>query len=343
MSQKNETTILVLALLITAGLVGGGIWWFTHQFGGLTDVSNNRSQQGVESNNETFAQVKGVPSGLFSYGGSTTWAPIRQEVDSVIENVWPQFRLRYTQPTNEAPGSGTGIKMLLNNQLAFSQSSRSIKTQEQQQATQLGFSLKQIPVAIDGIAIAVNPNLNIPGLTIAQLKEIYIGKLTNWREVGGPNLPIAPYSRRLQDSGTVEFFAANVLGGENFADKVMFIPTTTEAIRQLANNPGAIYYASAPEVVSQCTVKTLPLGQTPDKLISPYQLPFVPLSQCPDKRNQLNISAFQSGQYPITRNLFVIVKQDGQFDEQAGNAYAKLLLTAQGQELISKTGFVRIH
>ncbi len=343
MSQKNETTILVLALLITAGLVGGGIWWFTHQFSGLTGVSTNRSQQGVEFTGETFAQVKGVPSGLFNYGGSTTWAPIRQEVDSAIQTVWPQFRLRYTQPTNKAPGSATGIEMLLNNQLAFAQSSRSITAEEQQQAKQLGFTLKEIPVAIDGIAIAVNPNLNIPGLTIAQLKDIYIGKVTNWRQLGGANIPIVPYSRRLQDSGTVEFFVQNILGGENFGANIKFIPTTTEALQQIVNNPGAIYYASAPEVVNQCTVKPLPVGRTPGQLIPPYKSPFVPLSQCLSQHNQINISAFQSGEYPITRNLFAIVKNNGQIEQQAGNAYANLLLTNQGQELISKTGFVRIR
>ena len=53
--------------------------------------------------------------------------------------------------------------------------------------------LKEIPVAIDGIAIAVNFNLNIPGLTVTQLKNIYTGKITNWREVGGQIYPSRLY------------------------------------------------------------------------------------------------------------------------------------------------------
>jgi phosphate transport system substrate-binding protein len=69
----------------------------------------------------------------------------------------------------------------------------------------------------------------------------------------------------------------------------------------------------------------------------------VPLSQCPQQRNKLNVTAFQNGTYPITRQLFVIVKQNGQSDQKAGEAYANLLLTTQGQELISKAGFVRIR
>lgn len=121
------------------------------------------------------------------------------------------------------------------------------------------------------------------------------------------------------------------------------VPTTTQALRKIADNPGGIYYASAPEVVPQCTIKSLPLGRKPDELIPPYQEPFVPLSQCPSVRNRLNIQAFQTAQYPITRNLYVVVKQNDQIDEQAGEIYANFLLTPQGQELIAQTGFVKIR
>lgn len=106
---------------------------------------------------------------------------------------------------------------------------------------------------------------------------------------------------------------------------------------------GGIYYASAPEVVPQCGIKSLPVGREVNQLIPAYQKPFVPLSQCPSKRNQLNSEAFRSGQYPITRRLFVIVKQNGQDDQLAGETYAKLLLTNQGQDLIAKTGFIRLR
>lgn len=343
MSQKNETAVLVLALLITLGLVGGVAWWLANRTGNLGFLSKNQSQPIGQSNGDTFNSVANVPSGLFSYGGSTTWAPIRKEVDSAIQTALPQFQLRYTDPTTGAPGSGTGIKMLLNNQLTFSQSSRSVQPEEFLQAQQQGFKLQEIPVAIDGIAIAVNPNLNIPGLTVSQLKDIYTGKITNWSQVGGPSLPIIPYSRRLEEGGTIEFFFENVLDKEKFGANVQFIPTTTQALKELGKNLGGIYYASAPEVVGQCTVKPIPLGRKPDRLVSPYQQPFVSLSECPQKRNQLNAGAFKNGDYPITRRLFVIVKQNGQSDQQAGEAYAKLLLTNQGQELISKAGFVRIR
>lgn len=342
MSQKhqaNETTVLVLALTITLGLVGCVFWWLANKF------PNNSSLQVLQSNPEsnTFAQVRNVPSGLFSHGGSTTWASIRREVDPLIQTAQPQFRLRYTDPTTGAPGTTSGIKMLLNNQLAFSESSRSIKPEEHQQAQHLNITLKEIPVAIDGIAIAVNPNLNIPGLTLAQLKDIYTGKITNWQQVGGPELAIIPYSRRLEEGGTIQFFEENVLEKEKFAANVQFIPRTTQALQEVAKNRGGIYYASAPEIVGQCGVKPLPVGHKSAHLIPPYALPFVSLEQCPQQRNQINAAAFQSGEYPITRRLFVIVKQNGQSDQLAGETYVNFLQTDQGQKLITKAGFVTIR
>ncbi|MEO1375320.1 MAG: PstS family phosphate ABC transporter substrate-binding protein [Cyanobacteria bacterium J06635_10] len=347
MSQKNDTAVLVLALLITLGLVGGVYWWLARSFDiRFGSISNNQSQSRTQSNSpstdQNFESVQEVPSGLFSYGGSTTWAPIRKEVDSQLKSTLPKYQLRYTNPTTGNPGSGTGIKMLLKNQLAFSQSSRPVKSKEYQEAQQRGFKLQEIPVAIDGIAIAVNPNLNISGLTLAQIKDIFTGKITNWQEVGGENLVIRPYSRTQAAGGTVDFFHENLLNNEKFGSNIEFVPNTTVALRKVAKNKGGIYYASAPEIVGQCAIKPLPIGRT-SNFIPPYKNPLILPSQCPQKRNQLNTEAFKSGEYPITRRLFVVVKMNGQIDEQAGIAYANLLLTNEGQKSISKAGFVRIR
>ncbi|MEB3280077.1 MAG: PstS family phosphate ABC transporter substrate-binding protein [Lyngbya sp.] len=353
MSQKNETTILVLTLMITLGLIGVVIWGLTQTrliqniFNSTSSPTQNPSNSQVPtasttSQTQTFAQVSDVPEGLFSYGGSTTWAPIRGTVDPIIQTVLPQFKLRYTQPLTKPPGSTTGIEMLLDNQLAFSQSSRALKEEEYQQAQQKGFTLQEIPVAIDGIAVAVNPRLNIQGLTVAQLQDIYRGKITNWSQVGGPDLAIIPYSRSAESGGTVEFFIDNILG-EELAGNVELVSTTTLAIRKVADNLGGIYYASAPEIVGQCSVKPIAIGLKPDQFVPPYQEPLVPSEACPNERNQLNNKVFQNGEYPITRRLFVIVKQNGQIDQKAGETYANLLLTQQGQDLIEQAGFTRIR
>jgi len=349
MSQKNETAVLVLALFITLAVIGGSLWWFANRsgididFSRITTPSEDDNSPPTVSDSTNFASVQNVPNGLFNYGGSTTWAPLRLAVDSAIQAARPEFRLRYVNPTSDTPGSASGIRMLIDGTIAFAQSSRPVLDQEIARAQQRGFGLKQTAVAIDGLAIAVNPNLDIPGLTIDQIRAIYTGKVTNWNQVGGPNLQILPFSRQISDGGTVEFFVQDILANQSFGSNVEFVSDTTQALRRLAVTPGGIYYASAPEVVPQCTIKSLPLGRGSGEFIPPYQEPFVPLSQCPSSRNSLNLEAFQTGQYPITRNLFVVIKQNGQSDEQAGDAYANFLLTTQGQELIEQTGFVRIR
>ncbi|CAC5343391.1 MULTISPECIES: PstS family phosphate ABC transporter substrate-binding protein [Planktothrix] len=359
MAQKNDTTTLILALLITGGLISGGIWWFTRNMNLSTFLNSNPSPSSsippkpapIPPNSvpptstkdfKTFAEVPNVPNGVFTYGGSTTFAPIRQGINPEIQNVFPQFQLRYFQNPSQSPGSGSGIKMLIDNQITFAESSRSLQESDYQQARQRGLNLIELPIAIDGIVVAVNPNLNIQGLTVNELKQIYTGKITNWSQLGGENIPIVAYSRT-QEAGTTEFFITNVLGGESFAETVKFIPTTTEALRAIANNPGGIYYASAPEVVEQCTIKPIAIGLTSDALIQPYKNPLIPPENCPQQRNQIDHIVFKNGAYPLTRRLFIIVKQNNQTEQQAGEAYTQLLLTSQGQDLIEKLGFIRIR
>ena len=350
MSRSQETqeqSLLFLLILIAIGLIIGGFWWASEN--SIDRVTSGSYLKTKKSTNRlphrayNFAQVQNVPSGIFNYGGSTTWAPIRNVVDPVVQSTWVQYRLRYTHPVLGNPGSGTGIRMLLDGQLSFAQSSRPLKEKEYAQAQQRGYSLKQIPVAIDGIAIGVNPNLQVAGLTIGQIKGIYTGEIINWQELGGADIPIIPYSRQEKEGGTVSFFADNVLGDEDFSKNVVLVKNTTEGIREVSSNPGGIYYATTAEIISQCQIKALPIGHKKDELISPYQKPFVPLSKCPRQRNQVNKKGLQSGKYPITRRLFVIVKQNGQIDEISGNAYANFMLSDQGQDLIDKAGFIRIH
>jgi phosphate transport system substrate-binding protein len=358
MAQKNETATLVLALVITLGLVGGGTLWLMRRsgssLGGLlqpatpngSNTSRNlppavASQPGTQLS--SFADVKDVPSGAFKYGGSTSWAPLRLTVDSAVQAAKPEFQLRYLGPDSGSASSGSGIRMLINDRLAFAQSSRPILESEANKAEQQGKELKQVPVALDGIAVATNPNLNLPGLTLTQLKGIYTGQITNWSQVGGPNLKIIPYSRPTNSGGTVELFVEDVLEGQTLGANVEFVPTTTQAIRRLAENPGGIYFASAPEVVPQCTIKPLPLSSQGNNFVAPYQEPLVAPSQCPGQRNRLNTDAFQQGRYPLTRNLYVIIQQNGQVEERAGEAYTNFLLTEEGQNLIAKAGFVRIR
>ncbi len=361
--QVALTSVLVSALLVALGLVGGGVWLLTHRPSSepssspVTDLKTpstseivskiaGKSETSIPLNTRDypidFSSVENVPSGEFAYGGSAAWNLIRRNVNPVLQAARPEFKLRYTLPASGIPSSSEAIRMLLDNQLVFANSSDPLNWHVYQEALQRGYTLTKITVALKGIAIIVHPELNIPGLTLAQLKDIYTGKITNWNQVGGPNLAITPYSL-VKNSGIAESFEHVVLQHLPFAENVTFVPTTTSAVRQVARNFGGIYYGSAPEVIGQCTIKPLPIGHHSDELIPPYQEPLVPPSECPGRRNQVNLTAMLSDQYPLREPLFVVVKHDSRVNEQAGEAYANLLLTNQGQELIRQAGFIPIR
>ena len=308
-------------------------------------LGNREKQLKTTSNNIlSLKQLSEIPQGTFNYGGSTTWASIRKIAHSPIQKEYPKFNLRYLSPIAATPGSGTGIRMLLEEELDFSHSSRPIKQEEHILAWQKGFTLKEYHVAIDAIAIAVNPSLKVSGLTVEQLQKIYLGQITNWKEVNGPDLEIIPFSRRPKDGGTPEFFRHHVLRDQSFGNNVKSVYSTTDGLKQLAKTPGGIYYASAPQIVPQCKVKALPIASEKGKnFIPPYLPPAIATENCPKQRNQINVETIKNAVYPITRYLSVIVKEDGTRAQKAGEAYVQLLTSKEIQQLIEKAGFVSIH
>ena len=337
-NSKGKLTLIAVAMVAfvplvwSTGLIGKGIWQLSQQ------LRNQTSENG--KNIPDFAGVPNVATGVFYYGGSTAWAPLRLVVDSIIQSERPELQLRYIQPQKGLPGSSPGIQMLLAGELAFVQSSYPLTPEEYELAKQKGLKLQQVPVAVNSIAVAVHPQLNIPGLTLEQLEAIYTGKIVNWRELGGADLEITPYSRPPSTGGMVDFFISKILQNQEFGSNVEFVSTTTQALRQLGNKPGGIYYGSAPAIVPQCTVKPLPLGRRGDKFIAPFQEPLVSASECPKRRNKLNLKAFLTAQYPLTHYLYVVFLQNEDDELQIGKAYANFLLTNQGRKLIAKTGFI---
>ncbi|APB32910.1 ABC-type phosphate transport system, periplasmic component [Gloeomargarita lithophora Alchichica-D10] len=282
----------------------------------------------------TLAQVPNVPSGNFNYGGSTTFAPLRsQRINDAINQAHPNFRLRYVEPPGGKPGSGAGIEMLLNGQLAITQSSRPLKDNEFQRAQTRGFRLEQVPIANDALAIYVHPGVQLPGLTVAQVRDIFTGKVTNWQQVGGPNLPIVPFSRNLQAGGTVDFFKEDVLQGQNLGANVRETRDTTDSLRKVGATPGGVGYANVPLVVRQEMVRIVPVAREAG---SPYVAPDI-------AGREVNATVITDGSYPITRRLFIIIKRDGSSDEQASVAYANLFLSDEGQKLIKEAGFAALR
>ena len=333
--------IITLGLLWALGLLGFGLWRNLQPSASLTQQTQN-SLSNQTSEASTFAQIKSLPSGRFKYSGSPDWSSIRLVVDSVIQSERREYQLSYVQPVDKEVNSTTAIELLLQNRLDLVQSGRALQPWEIKEAQDKGIELQQIPIAIDGIAIAVHPSLPIQALTLQDVAKIYQGQITNWQQLDGPDLEIQPYALSEGSEGIVDLFLQQVMQEKSYGDNLDSFKNVTVALRRLANSPGGIFFGSAAEIVPQCTIKPLPLKLSSQQTIAPYQSPYITSNQCPTQRNQINVEAFSDQQYPLTHQLYVIYKTDNDDQGEAGQAYSQMLLTQQGQDLITKAGFVSI-
>ena len=350
-NDKNSWLFAVIVFLVFAGFLGAFGIFSTFKLPEspeppepspspsktpLKTSTPSPSPRGIPN---SLSSVKNVPRGTFNYGGSTTFAPLRsQKIVTAIRNAHPQFKLRYTEPLGgKKPGSGTGIQMLIENELAFSQSSRAVKDKEFERAKNRGFTIKPIPVAIDGIAFYINRGLinrGVRGITLEQGKKIFTGEITNWKDLGGPDEEITLFSRNLKAGGTVDFFYEKVLEKQPLAESFIEVQDTTDSIRKVAKAPGGIGYATASEVVGQQTISPIPLARDGNSQF---------VSPCADTCESVNQENFADGSYPLTRRLFVVIKQDNGLDEEAGSAYANMILSDEGQDFVEEAGFVPIR
>ncbi|MBS9386812.1 MAG: substrate-binding domain-containing protein [Dolichospermum sp. BR01] len=279
-----------------------------------------------------FAQVHNVPKGKFKYGGSTSWSFMYPKLESEIKKTHPQFEINIIKDLVQ--GSGIGIEKLIDGELDFALSSRDVSSEEKDEAGKKRFSLKAIPVVKSGVAVAVNPKLEINSLTKDQVSEIYSGKIDNWRQAGAPaDIPIKLYIRSRNSASTDEF--RKTLNIVSFGQNINYVDTTNEGLQEITKEPGGIFVGPISNIVPQCRVKTLPIINK-GKTFYPYQQQnFVSPAECgPGKRNQVNIEAIYSGEYPFSVDFYVVVKENGQKEQQAGEAYANLLQTEQGKNMI---------
>ncbi len=317
----------------------------------ILDIRMDDQEFVVRSSDEQLKEVP-LPPGLFCYGGSTTFAPLRVDIDDdkfglieAIDQSHPKTTLSYTLPPNIDPGSGSGIQLLLSGELSFAESSRAITTDEQKAAGNLGIRLLQIPCALDGIAVFTHPKISsypkvVP--TTEQLAEIYLGRITNWKRLGGPNLDILPLSRNPTLSGTAHYFWNNILHRQNFSKNVVIKKYNTEMIKTVLSTPGAIGFASTPQLIRQREQRVHILHivhRTRPGKVSPYDI----------DNDSVNLHVYKTREYPLTRRLFVIVRLPDspsvtcESDTEMGMGYARLLLSKQGQQFLKEHGFLPIE
>jgi uncharacterized membrane protein YfcA/ABC-type phosphate transport system substrate-binding protein len=280
--------------------------------------------------------VLNVPDGQFFYGGTMGAAALRSEdFRQEMQVAHPGFRLRYLDPLSVAPDSASGIRMLINGELSFAESQRPLREAEYEQARMRGFTLRQIPIAMTGMAFFIHPDLQIAGLSLDQIQGMYTGKITNWSQVGGPNLPVVPVSQDVDASGSTMSLLLQELPPEQqrLGEDVFKVRDTTASLRQVAKTPGSIGFGTQALVFEQRSVRLLGLARWQSRN---YVQPITP-------NQQVNKEALRDGTYPLIQRIFVVIRQDDTLDEIAGMAYANLLLSEKGQALIDRAGYLPIR
>jgi phosphate transport system substrate-binding protein len=222
-------------------------------------------------------------------------------------------------------GSGTGIAALVNNTVDIANASRQIKDDEIAAAQANGVTPVEIVVAVDALAVIVNPHNPVSQLTIAQLSDIFTGRITNWRDVGGRDAPIILVSRET-NSGTHVYFLEQVVrrgdpkNKDIFAAQTLMMPSSVGITSEVSRNPNAIGYDGLGYITKH--EKMIAVAKDSD---SPYVLP--------------SVETGADGSYALARNLYMYT--NGQPTGVIAE-YLDWIRGPDGQRIVSELGFVPI-
>ena len=242
--------------------------------------------------------------------GSTTVGPIAKAFAEYYMSINKDVNITVSES-----GSGNGAKSLINSACDIADMSRFMKDKEFKASVEKGVFPTFHVVALDGLPIIVHPSNPVNALTVDQVRNIYIGKITNWKEVGGPDIKIVKISRDT-NSGTYETFEEKVMKEEKIAEDCEYVGSNGAVRARVQSTPAAIGYAGLGFVDN--TVKALTInGIYPTK------------------------KTVTSGKYPIARPLFMVTNG---FPAMGSHVYQfiTLYLSPKGQEMINRIGFIPV-
>ncbi|MGA2330205.1 MAG: phosphate ABC transporter substrate-binding protein [Syntrophales bacterium] len=238
--------------------------------------------------------------------GSTTVLPIAQAALEAYMKAHPGVNISLS-----AGGSGDGIKALIDKSTDIANSSRGIQDKEITLARAQGVEPVAHTVAIDAIVPIVHPKNKVNGLTIDQLSQIYQGKITNWKEVGGDDLTIVVVSRD-SSSGTFETWGHLILHNARVTPKAQLQASNGAVVQTVSKNKYAIGYIGLGYMNK--SVKGLTVNGI-----------------------QASAKTALSKEYPVARPLYMYT--NGQPTGEVAN-FLKFVLSPAGQTLVAKEGFV---
>ena len=213
-------------------------------------------------------------------------------------------------------GSGTGISALINGTTDICQASRSMSEAEKNSLRERYKTPgEEIPEARDGLSVYVNAANSVKTLNMEQLRLIFTGKVTNWKEVGGKDAKIILYSRE-NSSGTYVFFKEHVLKNADYAQRAQSMPGTDAVVNAVSKEKNGIGYGGAAYAKG---IKVVPIKKDDSSAaITP------------------DLAHVQDGSYPLSRPLFFYTR-----NQPAGEikTFIDWVLSKEGQDIVTKVGY----
>ena len=250
--------------------------------------------------------------------------------DTIVNlvQVWAEKFSQINDGTNvgvTGGGTGTGFAALLNNTCDIAMASRQVEENEINLAKKQNITYKEFIVGLDGLAVLVNKNNPINDISIDQLRDIFMAKITNWKEIGGEDRPIVLLSRE-SNSGTHMFFKETVIrlnditSKDEFSPKALLMPSSQAIVDEIYQNPNAIGYAGIGFMNEQTKALSVSAQNSTE-----YFYP--------------TIENVMYGRYPISRPLYLYTNGEPKGIVKDFIDYA---LSEEGQKVVVETAFVPI-
>jgi phosphate transport system substrate-binding protein len=204
--------------------------------------------------------------------------------------------------------------------------SRDISRNEKAAAESLGVELETAPLAIDALVFIVNPKNPVKNLTADQIRKIYTGEITNWKEVGGVDHAITPYIRNA-DSGSQEKMETLVMNGLNMIDGT-YMP---EIIGSQMTSP-----------YSQLEYDEYGIGYTPffyctARVRDLLRVDMLSIDGVTPRKESL-----RANRYPFVSSIYAAVRKSESHESIAYKLY-KFLFTKEGADMIDESGYIAIR
>lgn len=222
-------------------------------------------------------------------------------------------------------GSGTGFSSLISGTCSIAMSSRNIKEKEITLARQKGIDPNEIKVALDGLAVVVNPSNPISDLALGQLADIFTGRVSNWKDIGGKDEKIVVLSREV-NSGTHVYFKEHVLRRNDPASKEEF-------------SPGALMLSSSQAIADEVAGNSAAIGYYGMGYISARQKPVAIAKDEKSAYVKPVIDNVINGSYPISRPLLIYTNG---MPQGLVRKFVDFTLSKEGQDIVLATDFVPV-